>query len=176
MPFWLTKAAIYGRESTAGILRFLNNKVPGFENAKIVATASKIGLRESRRVHGDYMFTKDDFLASRKFPDGIGANAWPLENVTTTGRTYTYLPNDDYYTIPYRCLLPQKVENVIMAGRFISGDHEALASFRVMGPAMVMGHAAGVAAVLSIAERVSYRQLNVGLVQKELLRQGAFLE
>jgi glycine/D-amino acid oxidase-like deaminating enzyme len=174
-PVWLSKAAIQGRESAAGILRFLNERVPGFEHAKIVATGAKIGLRESRRVHGDYLFTREDFLAARKFPDAIGANAWPLENVTATGRTFTYLQGDDFYTIPYRSLLPRGVENVIMAGRFMSGDHEALASFRVMGPAMVMGHAAGVAGVLSIAERASYRKLNVRLVQEELLRQGAFL-
>ena len=174
-PEWLSQAAIQGRESAAGILRFLNEKVPGFENAKIVATAAKIGLRESRRVHGDYLFSKADFLAARKFPDGIGANAWPLENVTATGRTFTYLQRDDFYTIPYRSLLPLNVENLIMAGRFMSGDHEALASYRVMGPAMVMGHAAGVAAVLSIAGNVSYRSVQVGLLQRELANQGAFL-
>lgn len=174
-PVWLSQAAIRGRESAAGILRFLNERVPGFEKVKLVATAAKIGLRESRRVHGDYLFTKEDFLNAKKFPDAIGANAWPLEDVTATGRTFVYLPGEEFYTIPYRSLLPLKVENVIMAGRFMSGDHEALASFRVMGPAMVMGHAAGVAAVLSIAERASYRELNVGRVQQELLRQGAFL-
>ena len=174
-PAYLTKAAIAGRESAAGLMRFLNDKIPGFENAKIVATAPKIGLRESRRVTGDYVFTKDDFVAARKFDDGIGANAWPLEIVTATGRTYQYLSGDDFYTIPYRCLLPLRVENVIMAGRFMSGTHEALASYRVMGAAMVMGHAAGVAAAFSARKRLLPRQLKVKFVQDELIRQGAFL-
>jgi hypothetical protein len=159
-------------------MRFLQDKVPGFANAKIVATAPKIGLRESRRVTGDYIFTTDDFNAARKFPDGIGANAWPLEVVTAAGRTFTYIPGtamDQFYTIPYRCLLPKKVENVIMAGRFMSGTHTALASYRVMGPAMVMGHAAGVAAVLAGREHLTPRQLNVTRVQNELVQQGAFL-
>jgi len=174
-PAYLTKAAIVGRESAAGLMRFLQDKIPGFQNAKIVATAPKIGLRESRRVTGDYIFTKADFLAATKFDDGIGANAWPLEIVTATGRTFQYLGGDNFYTIPYRCLLPLKVENVIMAGRFMSGTHEALASYRVMGPAMVMGHAAGTAAALSIKERKSPRHLNVKLLQNELENAGAFL-
>ncbi len=174
-PTYLTRAAIVGRESAAGLMRFLQDKVPGFHDAKIIATAPKIGLRESRRVTGDYVFTKDDFLAARKFDDGIGANAWPLEIVTATGRTFQYLGGDNFYTIPYRCLLPLGLENVIMAGRFMSGTHDALASYRVMGPAMVMGHAAGVAAVLAATQNLTFRELNVGQVQNELLKQGAFL-
>jgi len=174
-PDWLTQAAITGRDSAAGLMRFLNEKVPGMANAKIVGTAPKIGLRESRRVTGDYVFTKDDFLAAAKFDDGIGANAWPLEIVTATGRTFQYLGGDNFYTIPYRCLLPLGLDNVIMAGRFISGTHEALASYRVMGPAMVMGHAAGVAAALAVKEDVDFRHLSVSSVQNELIGQGAFL-
>jgi hypothetical protein len=174
-PTYLTNAAIVGRMSAAGLMRFLHDKIPGFENAKIIATAPKIGLRESRRVTGDYVFTKDDFLAARKFDDGIGANAWPLEIVTASGRTFQYLGGDNFYTIPYRSLLPKGVENVIMAGRFMSGSHDALASYRVMGPAMVMGHAAGVAAVLAANHDLSFRQLKASKVQNELLQQGAFL-
>jgi hypothetical protein len=174
-PNYLTRAAIQGRESAAGLMRFLNDKIAGMENAKIVATAPKIGLRESRRITGDYIFTKDDFLAGRKFDDGIGANAWPLEIVTATGRTFQYVGGDNFYTIPYRSLLPLGIENVIMAGRFISGTHDALASYRVMGPAMVMGHAAGVAAAFAATEGMTFRQLRVNLVQDELIRQGAYL-
>jgi hypothetical protein len=174
-PDYLTNAALAGRDSAAGLMRFLNEKVAGMADAKIVGTASKIGLRESRRVSGDYVFTKEDFLAATKFDDGIGANAWPLEIVTATGRTFQYLGGDDFYTIPYRCLLPLRLDNVIMAGRFISGTHDALASYRVMGPAMVMGHAAGVAAALAVRQNVSFRQLTVSSVQNELIRQGAFL-
>jgi hypothetical protein len=174
-PAYLTQAAIVGRESAAGLMQFLHDKCPGFENAKLVATAPKIGLRESRRVTGDYILTAPDMLAATKFPDSIGANAWPFEVVTATGRTFGYLGGDNYYTIPYRSLLPKGVENVIMAGRFISGTHDAEASYRVMGPAMVMGHAAGTAAALSIKERVSPRHLNVKLLQNELENAGAFL-
>jgi hypothetical protein len=174
-PDYLTKAAIAGRESAAGLMRFLHDKIPGFENAKIIATAPKIGLRESRRFTGDYMLTKDDILGAKLFDDSIGANAWPLEIVTATGRTFQYLGGDKYYTIPYRCLLPQGVENVVMAGRFMSGTHDALASYRVMGPAMVMGHAAGVAAVLAARHNYTFRQLSVKELQTELAGQNAFL-
>jgi hypothetical protein len=174
-PTYLTQAAIVGRESAAGLMRFLQDKVPGFANAKIVATAPKIGLRESRRVTGNYILTSADIMAATKFPDGIGANAWPFELVTATGRTMTYLGGDKFYTIPYRCLLPLGVENVIMAGRFISGTSDAQASYRVMGPAMVMGHAAGVAAALAAKEGLTFDQLKVSQVQNQLIQQGAFI-
>jgi hypothetical protein len=81
----------------------------------------------------------------------------------------------DFYLIPYRCLVPEKVENLLMAGRFISTTHLALASARVMGPAVVMGQAIGAAAALSILYNVTPRDLNVTLLQNELRSQGAFL-
>lgn len=174
-PAYLTQAAIVGRESAAGLMSFLQTYCPGFENAKIVNTAPKIGLRESRRVTGVYVLTAADILAATKFPDSIGACAWPFEVVTATGRTFQYLGGDSFYTIPYRSLLPLGVENVIMAGRFISGTHQAESSYRVMGPAMVMGQAAGTAAVLSIKEKVSPKHLNVTLLQQELQNNGAYL-
>jgi hypothetical protein len=156
-------------------MSFLQDKVPGFANAKIVATVPKIGLRESRRVTGNYMLTSADIMAATKFPDGIGCNAWPFELVTATGRTMTYLGGDNFYTIPYRCLIPKGVENVIMAGRFISGSQDAQASYRVMGPAMIMGHAAGVAAAFGAKQGLTFNQLKVSQVQNQLTQQGAFL-
>jgi hypothetical protein len=91
------------------------------------------------------------------------------------GRKFVFLKDGDFYTIPYRCLVPKKVENLLMAGRFVSCNHEAQASARVMGPAVVMGQAIGTAAALSIKRGVPARDLDVSLLQQELVKAGAFL-
>jgi hypothetical protein len=178
-PFDLSKAAVAGRKIDDGLQNFLREKVPGFENAVVIDKAAKIGLRETRRMVGEYQLTEDDVLNGVKFADGIGACAWPIEVVNANpllGRVVTPLKNPgDFYLIPYRCLVPQGIENLLMAGRFISTTHRALASARVMGPAVVMGQAIGVAAALSIGHNVTPRQLNVTLLQNELRSQGAFL-
>lgn len=174
-PDHLTQAAIQGRQSSTGLLRFLNERIPGMQHARILATAAKIGVRETRRVLGDYVLTGEDVLAGRKFEDGIGVCAWPIERVTATGRTFGLLRDNDVYTIPYRCLLPQDVDNLLMAGRFVSATHEAQASIRVMGPALVMGQAAGTAAALSVQNQVSPRKLDVMLLQRELKSARAYL-
>jgi len=107
----------------------------------------------------------------------VGANAWPLE-MHVPGqleRKMTYLKGDDYHTIPYRCLVPKKVDNLLMAGRFISCTHEAQASIRVSGPASSMGQAIGVAATLAVRSNVLPRDINVTSLQNELQRQNVFI-
>ena len=128
---------------------------------------------------GGYQLTEDDVLNGVKFSDGIGACAWPIEVVNANpllGRVVKnlYKPQD-WYLIPYQCLVPKGVENLLMAGRFISTTHRALASARVMGPAVVMGQAIGVAATLSIGSNITPRQLDVTLLQNELKSQGVWL-
>jgi hypothetical protein len=178
-PYQLSKAAVDGRKVGDGLRDFLKENVAGFENAAIVDKAPKMGLRETRRVMGDYLLTEDDVLNGTKFTDGIGACAWPIEIVDPDplkGRTFENLKNpQDFYLIPYRCLLPQNTKNLLMAGRFVSCSHRAQASTRVMGPAVVMGQAIGTAAALSITNRVSPRRLDVGHLQNALLSAGAFL-
>ncbi len=176
-PYNLTQAAIDGRKVVRELQRFLKDKIVGMENVDVIDTAPKMGLRETRRVIGEHLLTGDEVLAGTKFNDGIGACAWPIEIVDPIkGRTFVHLKAGDFYTIPYRCLIPQKVENLLMAGRFISCTHQAQASARVMGPAVVMGQAIGTAAALSIKEGVSPRKLNVSLLKQELVKAGAFLE
>jgi hypothetical protein len=176
-PSHLTQAAMDGRKVVRELRRFLRDKIVGMENVDVIDTAAKIGLRETRRVRGEHRLTGDEVLQGTKFDDGIGACAWPIEIVDPIkGRMYVYLKEGDFYTIPYRCLIPQKVENLLMAGRFVSCTHEAQASARVMGPAVVMGQAIGTAAALSINQGVSPRDLNVRLLQQELVKAGAFLE
>ena len=176
-PGQLTMGTIEGRKIVREFARFLIEKVPGMEHADIVQTASKLGLRETRRVMGEYLLTGEDILNGTKFEDAIGVNAWPIE-IHVPGEMVSHtmsLKGDDFHTIPYRCLLPKRVEDLLMAGRFVSCTHEAQASIRVMGPASVMGQAIATAAVLSIKEGISPRKLNVKLLQKELKNAGVFL-
>ncbi len=175
-PYHLAQAAIDGRKVVRELRRFLRDKIAGMENAEVVDTSPKIGLRETRRVMGGYLLTGDEVLGGTKFKDGIGACAWPIEIVDPVkGRKFVFLKDGDFYTIPYRCLVPKKVENLLMAGRFVSCTHEAQASARVMGPAVVMGEAIGTAAALSIKRGVPPRNLDVNLLQQELSKAGAFL-
>jgi hypothetical protein len=175
-PYDLTQASIEGRKVVRELRRFLRDKIAGMENAEVVDTAPKIGLRETRRVMGEHLLTGKEVLAGTKFKDGIGACAWPIEIVDPEkGRNFVFLKGGDFYTIPYRCLVPKKVENLLMAGRFVSCDHEAQASARVMGPAVVMGQGIGAAAALSIKEGAAPRNLDVALLQRELKKTGAFL-
>ena len=145
------------------------------EKVDVVQTAAKVGTRETRRVMGEHVLNEQEVSEATKFDDGIGAGAWPFEIVTPQERTFVHLKGDEFYTIPYRCLVPQKIDNLLMAGRFVSCTHVAQASMRVTGPAATMGHAIGIAAALSIREKVSPRKLNVKLLQTELGRTGAFL-
>jgi len=174
-PYHLTQATIEGRKVVRELKRFFRDKIPGLDHANIAQTAARIGIRETRRVMGEHKLTGEEVLQAKKFDDGVGSNAWPLEIVSAQERRFIFLEGDDFHTIPYRSLIPQKVENLLMAGRFISCTHDAQASIRVTGPASVMGQAIGTAAALSIKERVIPRKLNVKLLQRELERAGVFL-
>ena len=176
-PYQLTRAIIQGRKLVRECTRFLVGKVTGLEQAAIVQTNEKLAIRETRRVLGEHILTAEEILNGTKFDDGIGANAWPVE-IHTPGTLETRvlsLKGDGFCTIPYRCLIPQKIENLLMAGRFISCTHEAQSSIRVMGPASVMGQAIATAAALSIKEKVSPRKLKIRLLQSELEKAGVFL-
>lgn len=179
-PFQLSQAAVDGRKVVNGLIEFCKEKMGApFATAAVIDTAPKMGLRQTRRVMGDYLLNEEEVLDGVKFTDGIGACAWPIEVVDPDplkGRTFLNLrKGGDYYLIPYRILLPQGVENLTMAGRFVSCTFYAQASSRVMGPAVVMGQAIGTASAMSIESGVSPRDLNVGTLQQELIKDGAFL-
>jgi hypothetical protein len=175
-PDHLTQATIDGRKVVREFSKFLVDRVPGFEHAGVIQTGEKLGVRETRRVLGEHVLTEEEILKGKKFDDGIGASAWPVEVHTAEGKSkFEFLKGDDFHTIPYRSLVPVKVENLLMAGRFISCTHIAQAAIRVMGPACVMGQAIGTAAVLSIKEKVLPRKLDVKLLQRELASAGVFL-
>lgn len=173
----LSYAEWESRRQMRQIAAFLHRYVPGFEQGYIVQSGVNVGVRETRRVLGDYQLTVDDILQARKFPDVIARSAYPVDihNPKGTGTILKRLPPGEAYDIPLRCLLPQKVEGLIVAGRCISGTHEAHSSYRVMPVSMATGQAAGVCAALAVHQGKPPRAVPAADVQEELLRQGANL-
>lgn len=149
-PDVLTAAEIEGRLQALEYARFLIDRVPGYEHASLIALGTQIGLRETRRVYGDYRLTRADVLSARHFDDQIGLCGAPIEDhVPGKGTHWEYLPEGSAVGIPYRTLVVQDAANVLAAGRCFSATHDAHASVRSMGQCMAMGQAAGTAAALA---------------------------
>jgi glycine/D-amino acid oxidase-like deaminating enzyme len=175
-PAQLTHAEIEGRRQVGEYHRFLRDKVPGFDRSVLVATSPAIGVRESRRVIGDYRLTRDDVLAARRFEDEIALCGAPIEEHAAAPDTrWTYVPDSGVYGIPYRCLLPKGAEGLLVAGRCFSATHDAHASARSMATCMAMGQAAGTAAALAVAAGGTPRQVAPESLRACLLERGALL-
>ena len=162
-------------KQNAEIVRYLKAFIPGFENAYVDRVAPFMGIRETRRIIGEYILTEQDIFDCARFDDAIGVAAYPVDLHHPVGGDCTLMWCPDCYDIPYRCLVPLKVDGLICAGRDISATHLALASVRVMGPAMCLGEAAGKAAALCARDGVQPRELDVRKLRKALLDEGVYL-
>ncbi len=175
-PEQLTRAEIEGRAQALEYARFLIDMVPGYERAAIANLSTQIGVRESRRIFGEYRLTKADVLAARKFDDAIARCGAPIEDHHAGSDTHwQYLPEGETYDIPYRCLLPRVVEGLLVVGRCLSADHEAHASVRSMGQCMAMGQAAAVAAVQAAHHKRTLHEIDMPVLQDRLRQIGAIL-
>jgi hypothetical protein len=174
-PESLTYGEIEGRKQVEEIQRYLKEFVPGFGNSYFTKMAPFLGIRETRRIVGGYVLTAEDILGCHRFEDSIAVASYPLDLHHPEGGGCTLTWCGDSYDIPYRSLIPQKVENLIVAGRCISSTHEAMSAIRVMAPCMAMGEAAGRAAKLAIRNNVKPSQLDVQLLRAELAEKGAYL-
>jgi hypothetical protein len=173
----LSYGEVQGRRQCWDVFQFIKEVTPGFEKAYIVEIAPQIGIRETRRVQGDYMLTVDDILECRDFNDSIGVNGWPVEAHELGDVRFVFAPKESrgFNQIPYRIILPQKIENLFIIGRCASMTHEGQSSARVSGPCFIMGQAAGTAADLALSTGVTPRQVDVALLQQKLESAGAFL-
>ena len=176
-PDDLTRAEIEARRQTMELLRFFRRRVPGFANARIAATATQVGIRESRRILGEYTLTRDDVLSGRQFEDAVARSAYPIDlhNPSGSGTLTQRLPPGASYEIPYRCLVPVHVEALLVAGRCISTTHEALASTRLTPTVMTLGQAAGTAAAMATREKVRVREVDVVGLRNALAADGVDL-
>ena len=158
-------------------LRFLRERVPGFEDAYIIQTSPTVGTRESRRIIGEYTLTEQDCVEGRRFPDVIAKCGTPcnVHSVTGVWGDGYFLEPERPFDIPYRCLVPKKIENLLVAGRPISVTHIAHGATRTEPPCMETGEAAGAAAAISAKLGVAPRNLDIKLLQKALLDQGVLL-
>lgn len=176
-PRILTEAEISGRRQAVEYARFLVDFVPGYERASIGALSSQIGMRETRRVYGDYRVTRDDVLSARQFDDQIALCGAPIEDHhggSGTGTTWEYLPDGEAVGIPLSSLIVRDSTNTLVAGRCFSATHDAQASIRSMAQCMAMGQAAGVTAALSVTSR-DVRATRFGDVRQALVSGGAVL-
>jgi FAD dependent oxidoreductase len=176
-PEQLTRAEVSGRRQVREYARFLRDRVPGFESAVVVATSPAIGIRESRRIHGDYVLTREDVLGGRRFDDEIALCGAPIEDHHAGGDTdWQYVAAGGVYGIPFRALLPTGIEGMLVAGRCFSATHDAHASARSMATCMGMGQAAGTAAAMASSASVTPRAIQSDALRERLAAHGALLE
>lgn len=150
-PRDLTRAEVEGRRAVVKGLEYLRTHMPGMEEAFLLDTSSQVGVRETRRVIGEYVLTKEDEVGGRRFDDAIASSL---------------------FDIPYRCLVPLKVDNLLVGGRCISTTHEAQGPIRNIPPCMITGQAAGVAAALAVKTDTQPRRLDPKQIVEALIRQG----
>ena len=173
-PAQYTQGEIICAEQNEEIVRYLKAYIPGFENAYVDRVAPFMGIRETRRIVGEYILTEDDIFNCARFDDVIAVASYPVDLHHPVGGDCSLYWCPDCYDIPYRCLIPQKIDGLIVAGRNVSMTHLALASARVMAPAMALGEAAGKAAALSVKENVELRDLDVRKLQESLKAEGVY--
>jgi hypothetical protein len=173
----LSYAEWASRRQMRQIAAFLRRYVPGFERAYVIQSGVNVGVRETRRIVGEYRLVAEDILGARKFDDAIARGAYPIDihNPQGAGTVLKRLPPGEAYDIPLRSLLPRDVSRILVAGRCLSGSHEAHSSYRVMPIVMATGQAAGVCAALAARRRADPRDVPVREVRQELRRQGANL-
>jgi len=170
----LTEAEVEARRQAHELARFLVSDVPGFEKAYLQQSGVQIGVRESRRIRGEYTLTGDDVVQARKFPDGIARCNYPIDihSPTGAGTLIREVPEGDWYEIPYRCLLPVGIDNLLVAGRCVSATHEGQSSLRVMAQCFAMGQAAGTAAAMAVERGCAPRDLAPEELRTALREQG----
>lgn len=169
----LTRAEMEGRRQARGTLDSYRKTIPEFADAYLVQTATQVGVRSSRRIHGDSILTEDDVLNGRKSAAGVAQASFYCDVFEPDKRivTHKYLKREgDWYEIPYGCLLPKGIEQLLVAGRCISAEYYAQSSLRLMHTCMALGQAAGTAAAFSAIEGVSPRKVDPLRLRVELER------
>lgn len=176
-PFDITQAEIEAREQVFELHKFFTENIEGFENARILSTALQIGIRESRKVEGEYTLTVEDLKSLARFEDAVAVANYDIDihNPEGSGTSHYFFGNGEWYEIPYRCLLPKHMDNLLMAGRCISSTHEAQASYRIMPFCAELGQAAGTAVAVAVKDGTNVRNVDIKKVQKLLRKEGILI-
>jgi len=175
----LCVAEVEGRRQVMALMRFLREYVPGQEHVTLVDTATQVGVRETRRIIGEYVLTVEDLVGPTRFPDTVALGGFPVDIHSPTemgggcSPAYNAAP---VYEIPYRSLVPLKVDSLLVAGRCLSATHEAAGAVRVMPPCFAMGQATGAAAAIAVQDEVAPRDIDVAKLRQRLSANGAIID
>ena len=172
----ITAAMIDGRQQVQRIADFMRKHVPGCENMQVLQVASALGVRESRHIVGEYCLTVEDIMARRPFDDAICTFGYAVDAHDSVGGGVHFQCVNDYYTIPFRCLVPAGCDNLLAAGRCISGTSGAAASYRVMPACVATGEAAGTAAAIALRDGVAPGRVDVQKLKNTLVKNGAVIK
>lgn len=177
-PFELSRAETEGRRQVWELYDFMRRKVPGFEQAQLLFSGPRVGVRSSRRMVGQYTLTAADILNERRFEDGVAAYGYPIDIHSADGAATdsTFLREGGYYTIPYRCLVNDEIPNLMAAGRNISCSFEAQASSRTSPCCGAVGHAAGAGAALAVKQGKLPTQVDAQELRTILRGQDAVID
>lgn len=171
----LTRAELEGRQQVKSIVRFLRERVPGFENAALAAIAGRLGVRETRRVLGQYTLTEEDCVGGKRFADAVTLGAGPMDLHDAKGTGVELFVPELPFEIPLRCLLPQSIEGLVVTGRAMSATREANGGSRHMGTAMSLGEAAGVYAALAARGAAKLQDPPYEEIRRQLRARGAMV-
>jgi glycine/D-amino acid oxidase-like deaminating enzyme len=170
----LSYGEIEGRRQVQDFYKFLRAYVPGFEQSYLLEIAPQIGVRETRRIVGSFQLDAEAILACTDYDDAIGVNGWPVEKHVLGDIEWRFIEGRGFAQVPFRVLLPQKVDNLMVAGRCASATQDGQASLRVSGPCFVMGQAAGTAAAMLVGGNATPATLDVARLQDRLRADGVF--
>lgn len=173
----ITTAEIIAREQVFEMMAFLKENAKGFEKAQLMSTAMRIGTRESRMIQGEYVLHENDIMELKKFEDGIAACRYDMDihSPDGSGTYHWFLPPGEYYTVPYRSLLPLKAKNMMVVGRCISSTHMAQASYRIMPVVCCIGEAAGTALAMANKAGIMPKAVDTDALRETLKANGAFV-
>ena len=182
----LTRGLIWGRKTMPEYERYYKEYLKGFEKMQLAATGSLLGVRETRRIMGDYVLNLDDFKSRAVFDDEIGRYSYPVDIHASDASAKSYAQFEKEYTtlryeagenygIPYRTLVTKGLDNLLVAGRCISSDRYIQSSIRVMPGCFITGQAAGIAAAMAAHGNTDTRGIQVKELQRRLASMGAYL-
>ena len=176
-PFEISRAEIIARRQIHELMRFLKENSKAFDKAAVISIASHIGIRESRKLKGVHILTEEELKTGYDFEDSIALGNYDIDihNPEGTGTYLYYFPDDDFYKVPYRSLLPKEYDNMLVAGRCLSATHRAHSSVRIMPICACLGEAAGVAFALAHNTTKNVHTINIKDLQEKLIEKGAAL-
>ena len=175
--FEVSIAEAEAREQAYELFQFFKNNIEGFEQCELVMSAPQIGVRESRMIQGEYTLEAEDLLGCKKFSDSIARGTYGIDihSPDGAGTVLKKIPEGEYYTIPYRALIPVNTTNMLVAGRCISSTHEAQSAYRIMPICCCIGEAAGSAISLASKDGVPVRKISVDKLQQLIKSKGGLV-